>query len=116
MVTQREGVSTQSVLGTPREPFLCAYVFCTKWCLQTNRMGGWEKNSLIIFLCLTRPSDLCLRTNIKMRDQNLVVHGKKFKWVGALLLTKVNKKKAQRAKSLNGVISSFWLFESLSQV
>ena len=45
----REGVSTQSVLGTPREPFLCAYVLGIKWCLQTNRMGGWEKKSLIIF-------------------------------------------------------------------
>ena len=87
MVTQREGVSTQSVLGTPRDPFSCAYVFDIKWCLQTNRMGGWEKNSLIIFLCLTRPSDLFLRTNIKIRDQNLVVRDTNFK-VDALLLTK----------------------------
>ena len=36
LVTQREGVSTQSVLGTPREPFLYAYVLGTKM-MFTNK-------------------------------------------------------------------------------
>ena len=47
-----------------------------------------RKEFIGYFLCLTRPSVLCLRTNIKVRDQNPVVRGKSFKEVGGLILTK----------------------------
>jgi hypothetical protein len=50
--------------------------------------GDEKRIHYLNFLCLTRPSVLCLRTNIKMRDQNPVVRGKNFKEVGELILTK----------------------------
>ena len=57
-------------------------------------------------MCLTSPSDLCLRTNIKMRDQNLVVRDTNFK-VDALLLTKI---KFERHKGLKDGLNELVLF------
>jgi hypothetical protein len=47
-----------------------------------------------------------------MRDQNPVVHGKNFKDVAELILTKKNlNERAQKDKYLNEVVSSFCIFE-----
>jgi hypothetical protein len=48
-----------------------------------------RKEFINYIILLTRPSVLCLRTNIKMTDQNAIARGKNFNEVGGLVLTTV---------------------------
>ena len=43
LVTQRGGVSTQSVLGTPREPFLVRICVFVQTMFAINRVGGEKR-------------------------------------------------------------------------
>ena len=54
-----------------------------------NENGGMRKEFINYIFVFDKTFGLVLTYQHKMRDQNLVVHGKNFKEIGELVLTKV---------------------------
>ena len=88
---------SQILIGSP----FCVHMYLVQNDVTNKQNGAMRKEFINYILCLARSSVLCLRTNIKMRDQNLVVRGKNLKRVGELIGPKALRSFVIKGRKLN---------------
>jgi hypothetical protein len=115
LVTHREGVSTQSVLGTPREPFLVCICIFVQMMLVSKYNGGMRKEFINYIFVFDKTFGLVLTYQHKNEGSKPRSSCYQFQsW--CIAFNKNLNLKGTKAYKWFEWVNSFWILKILSQV